>query len=179
MASVGYMLLRYVSNGSYRVMVKALSLEEGKIITIKTSSYSSVVEKESSILNNLSPNEYVVRILGQGKAEIVNECFLEELIGNGHTSPSMNANEVVYIIVEFMDMDLHSLIKSRRRILHGGGYIKYNSQVQVRSLMWKLFNGVAYYHKKGITHRDINPPNYLLSISKINGVIKLKLADFG
>ncbi|KAH9297294.1 hypothetical protein KI387_028976, partial [Taxus chinensis] len=122
MARVGYRLLSYVGSGSYGVVAKALSLGDGKIIVIKASAYSSVAEKESSILSYLSPSEYVVGILGQGKAEIVDGCFLEELMGNGHTGPGMNANEVVYIAMEFMDMDLHSLINSRI-----GGY---NSQVQ-------------------------------------------------
>ncbi|KAH9315916.1 hypothetical protein KI387_024543, partial [Taxus chinensis] len=178
MARVGYRLLSYVGRGSYGVVAKALSLHEGKTVAIKTSSYTSVAEKESSILNFLSPNEYVVGILGQGRAEIVDGCLLEELISNGHKRSGMNSNAVVYIAMEFMDMDLHSLISSGR-ILLGGVYIKYNSQVQIRSLMWQLCNGVAYCHSKGIAHRDLKPSNCLLSINKVNGVVKLKLADFG
>ncbi|KAH9315918.1 hypothetical protein KI387_024545 [Taxus chinensis] len=114
MARVGYRLLSYVGRGSYGVVAKALSLHEGKTVAIKTSSYTSVAEKESSILNFLSPNEYVVGILGQGRAEIVDGCLLEELISNGHKRSGMNSNAVVYIAMEFMDTG-SSFINQQRK----------------------------------------------------------------
>ena len=44
----------------------------------------------------------------------------------------------------------------------------------VQSIMYQLFNALAFLHENCIIHRDIKPENLLLSA---NGV--LKICDFG
>ncbi|GLJ39834.1 hypothetical protein SUGI_0814310 [Cryptomeria japonica] len=172
---IKYRLTNYLGSGAYGTVAKALDFKWGNTVAVKTSSCIDVAFQESEILNLLFPSRYVVQILGRGKAEIVQGCFLKETTKNNVT-----ADEIAYIAMEFMDMDLLSFIK--RYIHEGYSYNNYyfsnNGPELVKGLMWELCCGVAYCHDMGVAHRDLKPSNCLLSISK-EGAIKIKLADFG
>lgn len=69
----------------------------------------------------------------------------------------------VYLIQEYMDADLHTVIRSHPL---GNNHIMY--------MLYQLLKGVKYLHSCGIIHRDLKPANLL-----VNEKCDLKICDFG
>ncbi len=59
------------------------------------------------------------------------------------------------------------------RLLEKGRFHEY----ETRKIMFKLFSGINYIHKKKIAHRDLKPENILFS--DISQEAELKIIDFG
>ena len=69
----------------------------------------------------------------------------------------------LYLVFEYMDADLHNVIKSN--IL---------SDIHKRFIIYQLFKALKYIHSAGLVHRDLKPSNLL-----INSDCLIKIADFG
>ncbi|KAH3661839.1 hypothetical protein OGAPHI_006017 [Ogataea philodendri] len=69
----------------------------------------------------------------------------------------------VYIVQEFMETDLHHVIRSQ--VL---------SDDHVQYLMYQALKGVKCLHSCGVIHRDLKPANLL-----VNSNCDLKICDFG
>jgi mitogen-activated protein kinase 15 len=69
----------------------------------------------------------------------------------------------LYLIFEYMETDLHAVI--RANILE---------EVHKQYIMYQLFKSLKYMHSGELLHRDIKPSNLLL-----NSDCMVKLADFG
>ncbi|ODV87657.1 hypothetical protein CANARDRAFT_25903 [[Candida] arabinofermentans NRRL YB-2248] len=69
----------------------------------------------------------------------------------------------VYIVQEFMETDLHHIIRSQPL---NDDHIQY--------LLYQILKGVKYMHSCGVIHRDLKPANLL-----VNSNCDLKICDFG
>lgn len=70
-----------------------------------------------------------------------------------------------HFVMEFSDMDLDSFSE------------KCFNFHQLKTIMCQLLLGLEYIHSKGILHRDIKPPNILVTVNK--NVPYAKYCDFG
>ncbi|KAM9291405.1 MAPK/MAK/MRK overlapping kinase isoform 4-T4 [Morus bassanus] len=68
------------------------------------------------------------------------------------------------LICELMDMNIHELIKGRRKPL---------PEKKIKNYMYQLCKSLDYIHRNGIFHRDVKPENILIKQNT------LKLGDFG
>ncbi|MGC8977479.1 MAG: serine/threonine protein kinase [Candidatus Ratteibacteria bacterium] len=71
-----------------------------------------------------------------------------------------------FILMEFLDTDLMKAIRNNREIFNEKNIIE---------VIIKAAKGLAYIHKNGIIHKDINPSNILISYT----LDKIKITDFG
>lgn len=69
----------------------------------------------------------------------------------------------VYLVQEYMDADLHTVIRTHHL-----------SNNHMTYLLYQLLKGVKYLHSCGIIHRDLKPANLL-----VNEKCDLKICDFG
>jgi mitogen-activated protein kinase 15 len=69
----------------------------------------------------------------------------------------------IYLVFEFMETDLHAVIRA--------GILE---DVHQRYIIYQLLKGLKYMHSAAIIHRDLKPSNLLL-----NSECLLKIADFG
>lgn len=69
----------------------------------------------------------------------------------------------VYLVQEYMDADLHTVIRTHQ--------LSNNHMVY---MLYQLLKGVKYLHSAGIIHRDLKPANLL-----VNEKCDLKICDFG
>ncbi|XP_037938594.1 extracellular signal-regulated kinase 7 isoform X2 [Teleopsis dalmanni] len=81
-----------------------------------------------------------------------------------HNVYKASNNLDIYLIFEFMESDLHNIIKK-------GHILK---DVHKRYVMYQLLNAVKYLHSGNVIHRDLKPSNVL-----IDSKCRCKLADFG
>lgn len=74
-----------------------------------------------------------------------------------------NFNDV-YVVYEFMDTDLHQIIRSGQKL----------TDDHHKFLMMQTLRGLMYLHSANVIHRDLKPSNLLLKEN-----CDLKIADFG
>ncbi|KAJ9506589.1 hypothetical protein QJQ45_004061 [Haematococcus lacustris] len=98
--------------------------------------------REVMFLQELNQHENIIRLVNVLKAE---------------------NDKDLYLIFEYMETDLHAVI--RAQILE---------DVHKQYIMYQLFKALLYMHTGELLHRDIKPSNLLL-----NSDCQVKLADFG
>ncbi|KAG8342097.1 Protein kinase domain [Trypanosoma vivax] len=144
-----YTRLEKVGEGSYGVVYRCLDNETGHIVAIKRiplmlkeGGVPATAVREVSLLRELNhPN--VVRLL----------------------NVTMQDSKLL-LIFEYMEQDLHGMLKHRQTPFMGG---------KLRRIMFQLLLGLHACHSRRFVHRDIKPSNIL--IDRRESVVKL--ADFG
>lgn len=94
--------------------------------------------------------------------------FLQELHGHENIIEVLNLIEAdnnmdIYIVCDFMESDLHAVIKA--------GILE---DVHKQYILYQLLKALKYMHSGQLIHRDLKPSNVLL-----NSDCHVKLCDFG
>ncbi|VDM50209.1 unnamed protein product [Toxocara canis] len=145
-----YKNLLFIGEGSYGMVVSAFDSETQKRIAIKRMTPFS-----HSIFCQRTLRE--IRILSKMKHE--NIISITEVI----RPTSIEQMNTVYIVQEFMQTDLHKVLRSLR-----GQRL---STEHICFFLYQILRGLKYIHSANVIHRDLKPSNLL-----VNDCCDLKLS---
>lgn len=135
--------------GAYGIVWKAISRKTSEVVALKkcfdafqNSTDAQRTFREIMYLQELHDHPNIVRIVDVLKAE---------------------NNVDIYIVTDFMESDLHAVIKA--------GILE---EVHKQYIIFQLVSTLRYMHSGDLIHRDIKPSNILL-----NSDSSMKLCDFG
>lgn len=144
-----YEIQQKLGKGAYGIVWRAVDRRTRQIVALKKifDAFQNATDaqrtfREIMFLQEVSSHENIIRLLNVLKAE---------------------NDRDIYLVFEYMETDLHSVI--RAHILE---------DVHKKFIMYQLFKALKYLHSGELLHRDIKPSNLLL-----NSECNLKLADFG
>ena len=144
-----YEIIKKQGKGAYGVVYKAMDKKTKEIVALKKNfdAFQNVTDsqrtyREITLLQELNGHENIIKLLNVIKAE--NE-------------------KDIYLIFEFMETDLHTVIRSN--ILE---------PIHKQFVMYQLLKALKFIHSAGIVHRDLKPSNIL-----INSDSFIKVCDFG
>ncbi|GFH31910.1 mitogen-activated protein kinase [Haematococcus lacustris] len=144
-----YEIQAKLGKGAYGVVWKAVDRKTRETVALKKifDAFQNATDaqrtfREVMFLQELNQHENIIRLVNVLKAE---------------------NDKDLYLIFEYMETDLHAVI--RAQILE---------DVHKQYIMYQLFKALLYMHTGELLHRDIKPSNLLL-----NSDCQVKLADFG
>ena len=144
-----YELIKKQGKGAYGVVYKAMDKKTKEIVALKKNfdAFQNVTDskrtyREITLLKELNGHDNIIKLLNVIKAD--NE-------------------KDIYLILEFMETDLHTVI--RCNILE---------PIHKQFVMYQLLKALKFIHSAGIVHRDLKPSNIL-----INSDACIKICDFG
>ena len=144
-----YEIQQRVGKGAYGIVWKAMSVETGEIVALKKifDAFQNATDaqrtfREIMFLQALGDHENIVKLLDVMKAE---------------------NNRDIYLVFEYMETDLHAVIRA--------GILE---EVHKQYIVYQLLKALKYLHSGGVIHRDLKPSNLLL-----NSDCLVKVADFG
>lgn len=130
-------------------MFKAVDKKTHEIVALKknfdafqNSTDAQRTYREIMLLQELNGHENIIRLLNVIKAE---------------------NDKDIYLIFEYMETDLHTVI--RANILE---------PIHKQFIMYQILKALKFIHSAGIIHRDLKPSNIL-----INSEAYIKICDFG
>jgi mitogen-activated protein kinase 15 len=142
-------LVKRLGKGSYGIVWKAMDRVSREIVAVKkcfdcfqNGTDAQRTFREISLLQRLNGHPNIVRLFD--------------------VLPSQLGRDL-YIICEYMDTDLNSVIKAN--VLE---------PVHVRYVTYQVLSALKYMHSAGVVHRDIKPSNIL-----IDSEARIKVCDFG
>lgn len=147
-----YTPLKQLGRGAYGVVCSAKDVENKRKVAIKKipKAFDDIVDAK--------------RILREVKLlhffDHDNIVALRDLI----PPPTDTPFDDVYIVLDFMETDLHKIIYSKNHLSHE----------HMQYFIYQLLRGLKYIHSAQVIHRDLKPSNLLL-----NGDCDLKICDFG
>lgn len=143
-----YELIAQVGKGSYGVVWRAIEKKNREVVAIKKiyDAFSNEVDakrtyRELFYLCELVNHPNIMKVLRMYK--------------------SLN-NKDIYIVAEFIENDLHAVIRAN-----------ICEDLQRKYIIWQLLKALKYMHSANVIHRDVKPSNIL-----INRDCLVKLADF-
>jgi mitogen-activated protein kinase 15 len=144
-----YDLIQKLGKGAYGIVWKAMDKKYKQIVAVK---------KVFDAFHNATDAQRTYR-------EVM---FLQDLNGHDNIIRLRNIikaanNKDLYLVFDFMEADLHHVI--RANILE---------EVHKQYIIYQLLKGIKYLHTAGIIHRDLKPSNIL-----VNSDCHIKLGDFG
>jgi serine/threonine protein kinase len=147
-----YSPLKPLGRGAYGVVCSALDETDGKKVAIKkiSKAFEDLVDAKRILRE--------VKMLRHFKHD--NIVGLKDLVG----PPPGVAFEDIYIVLDFMETDLHKIIYSKNVL----------SDEHIQYFVYQLLKGLKCIHAAHVIHRDLKPSNLLL-----NGNCDLKICDFG
>lgn len=139
----------YIGKGAYGIVWKAIDKKTKEIVALK---------KNFDAFQNATDAQRTFR-------EII---FLEELSGHENIIRLQNViraenDRDIYLVFDFMDTDLHAVI--RANILE---------DIHKQYIIYQVLKCLKYMHSANLLHRDLKPSNLLL-----NSECHVKTADFG
>mmetsp|Transcript_27359 Transcript_27359/g.52085 ORF Transcript_27359/g.52085 Transcript_27359/m.52085 type:complete len:377 (+) Transcript_27359:379-1509(+) len=144
-----YEIVQKLGKGAYGIVWKAIDKKTRETVALKKifDAFQNATDaqrtfREIMFLQELNNHENIIRLLNVLKAE---------------------NDRDIYLIFEFMETDLHAVI--RANILE---------DIHKQYTMYQLFKCLKFMHSADLLHRDVKPSNLLL-----NSECQVKLADFG
>jgi len=144
-----YEILQRLGKGAYGIVWKVRDKQSDDILALKKifGAFQNATDaqrtfREIIFLQELTDHENIISLLDVMKA---------------------NNDKDIYLIFEFMETDLHAVI--RANILE---------DVHKRYIIYQLLKAMKYMHSGAVIHRDMKPSNLLL-----NSECLVKVADFG
>mmetsp|Transcript_27662 Transcript_27662/g.33582 ORF Transcript_27662/g.33582 Transcript_27662/m.33582 type:complete len:372 (+) Transcript_27662:400-1515(+) len=144
-----YEIVQKLGKGAYGIVWKAIDKKSRETVALKKifDAFQNATDaqrtfREIMFLQELNNHENIIRLLNVLKAE---------------------NDRDIYLIFEFMETDLHAVI--RANILE---------EIHKQYTCYQLFKCLKYMHSAELLHRDVKPSNLLL-----NSECQVKLADFG
>ncbi|XP_034949386.1 extracellular signal-regulated kinase 2 isoform X2 [Chelonus insularis] len=145
-----YNIIRRLGKGAYGIVWEATEKKSKETVAVKkifdafrNQTDAQRTFREIMFLLSFSNHENIIQLIGLHKA---------------------NNDRDIYLVFEFMDTDLHKVIKK-------GNILKDIHKVYI---MYQLFKAIKYIHSGNVIHRDLKPSNILL-----NTQCHCKIADFG
>jgi len=147
-----YSPIKPVGTGAYGVVCSAMDKNANKKVVIK---------KISHAFDDLVDAKRILR-----EIKLLHHCNHENVIGlcdlvNPLTKEDF---EDVYIVLDFMETDLHKIIYSKNEL----------TDDHCQYFVYQMLRGLKYIHSANILHRDMKPSNLL-----VNSNCDLKICDFG
>uniref|UniRef100_A0A7S0RHL1 Mitogen-activated protein kinase n=1 Tax=Pyramimonas obovata TaxID=1411642 RepID=A0A7S0RHL1_9CHLO len=144
-----YEIVQKLGKGAYGIVWKAIDKKTRETVALKKifDAFQNATDaqrtfREIMFLQEMNNHENIIRLLNVLKAE---------------------NDRDIYLIFEFMETDLHAVI--RANILE---------EIHKQYTMYQLFKCLKFMHSAELLHRDVKPSNLLL-----NSECQVKLADFG
>jgi len=145
-----FQYLNKIEEGSYGIVFKAQNTQTGEIVAIKKVKLEK--EKEGFPITSLREINSMISF------DHPNIVRIKEVV-YGYTL------DRIFVVMEYMDHELKSLLEDRRFAI---------TQGNIKKLMRQLLEAVVYMHSRWTIHRDLKTSNLLVD-SKGN----LKVCDFG
>lgn len=144
-----YEVAQKLGRGAYGVVWKCRDKSTGTIVALK---------KIFDAFQNATDAQRTYR-------EIM---LLRQLVGHEHIVGLQNTLKAdndrdIYLVFDFMDTDLHAVIRA--------GVLQ---EIHKQYIMYQTLKCLKYIHSAALVHRDLKPSNLL-----INGECLIKVADFG
>lgn len=144
-----YEKLQKIGEGTYGSVYKARCRETNELVALKRLK----IENETEGFPQTSIRETITLLKGK-HPNVIN---IREIVFG-------NRLDQIYIVMDYMDRDLRSLMKDMNRPFN---------IAEFKLLMKQLISAVAHLHNNWILHRDLKPSNLLIH----KGI--LKVGDFG
>jgi len=144
-----YDAIQKLGKGAYGIVWKAIDRRTKKVVALK---------KVFDAFHNATDAQRTYR-------EVM---FLQELVNHENIIHLQNVikannNKDLYLIFDFMETDLHHVI--RAKILE---------EIHKQYIIYQLLKGLKYIHSAELIHRDLKPSNLL-----IDSECHIKIGDFG
>ena len=143
-----YEFMQRLGKGAYGIVWKAVERKTKQVVAVK---------KVFDAFHNDTDAQRTFR-----EVMILQELDHENMIKLYNVIKAEN-NKDIYLIFEYMETDLHAVIRSE--IL---------KDIHKVYIVYQILNSLLYLHSAQIIHRDLKPSNIL-----INSECLVKLADFG
>ena len=147
-----YQIIEVLGTGAYGVVISAVDTTTGEKVAIKK------IEKafDHPIFTKRTLRELrIMRLLDNSN-----------ILGTKNIQLPKNYESLneIYVVMELMDTDLSSIIKSDQEL----------TDDHVQFFLYQLLRGAKFMHSAKILHRDLKPRNLL-----VNANCDLKICDFG
>lgn len=143
-----YEIVQKIGKGAYGVVWKAIDKKQNQVVALKkiydafqNKTDAKRTYREVMYLREMD-HENIIRILNIYKAE---------------------NNKDLYLVFEFMESDLHSVI--RANILE---------ETHRKLIIYQILKVLKYIHSAEVIHHDLKPSNILINVG-----CKVKITDFG
>eukprot|EP01100_Stratorugosa_tubuloviscum_P012934 TRINITY_DN628_c1_g2_i1.p1 TRINITY_DN628_c1_g2~~TRINITY_DN628_c1_g2_i1.p1 ORF type:complete len:410 (+),score=208.23 TRINITY_DN628_c1_g2_i1:115-1344(+) len=144
-----YEVREKLGKGAYGIVWKAIKKKTGETVALKKifDAFQNATDaqrtfREIMFLQALRDHDNIIKLIDVIKAE---------------------NDKDIYLIFEFMETDLHAVIRA--------GILE---DIHKQYIMYQLLKAIKYMHSASVLHRDMKPSNLLL-----NADCFLKVADFG
>jgi len=148
-----YVPLKALGRGAYATVCSAQD---------KTSNDKKVaIKKIGKAFDDLVDAKRIVR-----EVKLLRHFKHDNLIGLYDLVPPLDSEpfEDIYIVLEYMDTDLHQIIYSKNEL----------TDQHIQYFVYQILRGLKFIHSANVIHRDLKPSNLLLNES-----CDLKICDFG